>query len=196
MLDTTFGVFFMEKIKRNKFSQEDKLDAVHQVLEDHLSCHEVARRLHTKSSMVGLWVRIYQHHGCLSPEGHRRPFSVGEKLMILSYMRQNNLSLSETSVRFNVSLSAVATWKTKHERGVLSLLSQENRGRKKTMTLKKKRLPETSVSKSATKEDPNKSLLEELEYLRAENAYLKKLRALVQERIDRESGNGQPSSRS
>jgi transposase len=64
------------------------------------------------------------------------------------------------------------------------------------MTLKKKRLPETSVSKSATKEDPNKSLLEELEYLRAENAYLKKLRALVQERIDRESGNGQPSSRS
>jgi transposase len=32
------------------------------------------------------------------------------------------------------------------------------------------------------------SLLKELEYLRAENAFLKKLKALVEERIARESG--------
>jgi len=109
-------------------------------------------------------------------------------------MRQNNLSLSETAVRFNVSISSVLRWKTMCETGGLSALFQENRGRNKTMTLKKKKT-KTSVRKSATAEDPNKSLLEELEYLRAENAYLKKLRALVQERLDRESGNGQPSSR-
>ena len=35
---------------------------------------------------------------------------------------------------------------------------------------------------------PHEELLKELEYLRAENAYLKKLQALVEERIVRESG--------
>jgi len=194
MLDTTFGVFFMKKIKRNKFSREDKLEAVHQVLTDHLSGLEVARRLHTSSSQVGLWVRIYRQHGCLSPLEQHKTLNFEDKSMILAHMRQNNLSLSETAVRFNVSISSVLRWKTMCETGGLSALFQENRGRNKTMTLKKKKT-KTSVRKSATAEDPNKSLLEELEYLRAENAYLKKLRALVQERLDRESGNGQPSSR-
>ena len=38
------------------------------------------------------------------------------------------------------------------------------------------------------KATPHEELLKELEYLRAENAYLKKLQALVEERIVRESG--------
>ena len=49
------------------------------------------------------------------------------------------------------------------------------------------------MSKSKTKKvklktTPHEELLKELEYLRAENAYLKKLQALVEERIVRESG--------
>jgi transposase len=42
----------------------------------------------------------------------------------------------------------------------------------------KKKVPQTELEK----------LQEELRYLRAENAYLKKLGALVEERIARESG--------
>ncbi len=50
-----------------------------------------------------------------------------------------------------------------------------------------------AMSKSKTKKvklktTPHEELLKELEYLRAENAYLKKLQALVEERIVRESG--------
>ena len=41
----------------------------------------------------------------------------------------------------------------------------------------------------------NKDLLKEIELLKAENAYLKKLRALVQERIARESKKGLPPSK-
>jgi transposase len=40
-----------------------------------------------------------------------------------------------------------------------------------------------------------KDLFKEIELLKAENAYLKKLRALVQERIARERKNGLPPSR-
>ena len=55
------------------------------------------------------------------------------------------------------------------------------------------------MSKSKTKKvklktTPHEELLKELEYLRAENAYLKKLQALVEERIVRESGKS-PSHR-
>jgi transposase len=49
----------------------------------------------------------------------------------------------------------------------------------------KKKLPETELEK----------LQEELRYLRAENAYLKKMRALVQERIASESGKQYGSSK-
>ena len=55
---------------------------------------------------------------------------------------------------------------------------------KKKKTLQKKELSEE------TKED----LIAEVQRLRMENEYLKKLRALVQERIDRENGKEPPSS--
>ena len=44
------------------------------------------------------------------------------------------------------------------------------------------------TKKVKLKTTPHEELLKELEYLRAENAYLKKLQALVEERIVRESG--------
>ena len=44
----------------------------------------------------------------------------------------------------------------------------------------------SQINKINSNVKSEKELLEELEYLRAENAYLKKLRALVQERIEQE----------
>jgi transposase len=61
---------------------------------------------------------------------------------------------------------------------------QENRGRKKAMSSSK---PRKRKLDKQTEED----LIAEVQRLRAENAYLKKLQALVQERIVRENGNGQ-----
>jgi transposase len=52
--------------------------------------------------------------------------------------------------------------------------------------MKKAKKSKSEVSSS------DKSLLKELELLRAENAYLKKLQALVQERIAREKGSELP----
>ena len=51
----------------------------------------------------------------------------------------------------------------------------------KSMPVKK-----SPINKINSNVKSEKELLEELEYLRAENAYLKKLRALVQERIEQE----------
>ena len=43
-------------------------------------------------------------------------------------------------------------------------------------------------------EETKEDLIAEVQRLRMENEYLKKLRALVQERIDRENGKEPPSS--
>ena len=55
---------------------------------------------------------------------------------------------------------------------------------------KKETVTQNKELSEATKED----LIAEVQRLRMENEYLKKLRALVQERIDRENGKEPPSS--
>lgn len=70
------------------------------------------------------------------------------------------------------------------------MLRHKTRGRPpKGMEKKKKMLQKKELSEE-TKED----LIAEVQRLRMENEYLKKLRALVQERIDRENGKEPPSS--
>ena len=55
---------------------------------------------------------------------------------------------------------------------------------------KKETVTQNKELSEATKED----LIAEVQRLRMENEYLKKLRALVQKRIDRENGKEPPSS--
>jgi transposase len=81
------------------------------------------------------------------------------------------------------SESVVFNWDRIYRREGSAGLYSEHRGRMK------KQLRNPDVKSSS--EDIEK----ELEYLRAENAYLKKLHALVQERIFRESGKKSVSSR-
>lgn len=74
-----------------------------------------------------------------------------------------------------------------YEHGPEGLLISVPRGRpSKNMNQKEKK----ELSEQ-TKED----LIAEVQRLRMENEYLKKLRALVQERIDRENGKEPPSSK-
>jgi len=63
MLDTTFGVFFMNKKKRNKFSVKDRERAVLKILEGGRFCLSVARDLQTSHSLVRRWGSAYKLHG-------------------------------------------------------------------------------------------------------------------------------------
>ena len=68
-------------------------------------------------------------------------------------------------------------------------LYKENRGRKRDMKLDK------SSNLINTPKETEEDLIIEVQRLRAENAYLKKLRALVQERIAQENGKEQEPSK-
>lgn len=106
------------------------------------------------------------------------------RLSVVRYMRENHLSLFETAVKFGISNeSVVLAWDRLYESEGVSALYRDNRGKMKKPHKHKQSTGAKSVK--STKDN----LLEELEYLRAENAYLKKLRALAEQRVSRESGN-------
>lgn len=132
-------------------------------------------------SLFETWYRIYKHRGAsgLLPKKGKRIFSPSFKLEVLKTIREENLSLKEARVRFDLSSDAhIIEWRKRLDRFGLAGLEARRKGRP-PMTNKKnqqiKRKPR-KVSKTLTRQE---ELLQENEYLRAENALLKKLQALV-----------------
>ncbi|HCD45955.1 MAG TPA: transposase, partial [Lachnoclostridium sp.] len=112
------------------------------------------------------------------------------KLKVVEYMHDNHLSIRSTAKHFNIPQHyTVSRWeRIYYEEGPAALL-EERRGRGSSMA-KKKNNNKNTLNKEA-KED----LIAEVQRLRMENDYLKKLNALVQERISRENGKKPPSSK-
>ena len=169
-----------------KYSYENRLAAVQSVVSGQESLCSAARKLGTDHKHLRRWVALYKHHGKAGLEMKSGSYSGKFKLSVLRYMEENHLSLFETSVKFGIpNDSTVLQWYRIYQSEGSAGLFRDNRGRMK----KKGKKPELS---SITGEE--KALHGELERLRAENAYLKKLRVLVEARIVRESGTGQKPS--
>ena len=94
------------------------------------------------------------------------------KIKVVETMHREKLSYRETARQFDISNSRVTAWERIYlEEGVEGLYA-ERRGRKST----------GRPPKIKKEED----LIAEVQRLRAENAYLKKLNALVAERVRQE----------
>ena len=115
-----------------------------------------------------------------------KKYSPEFKLSVILYMRNNHLSYHETirmywgnDVYEQNYIKQVQRWERKYlEEGVAGL-EKENRGRPSENGKKRGRPPKLDKQ---VEED----LIAENQRLRMENEYLKKLNALVQERIERE----------
>ena len=171
-----------------KYSYEEKLEAVIRVVENGMGCESSARIMGAHHSMVERWVARYRQFG---PEGlllKHGSYSGDFKVSVIEYMHNNHLSLFQAAVIFGIPTHVtVGKWeRIYYEEGPQGLY-RDNRGRKSKMssdnTYKKKLQPETE-----------EDLIAEVQRLRMENEYLKKLNALVQERIARENGKESPSS--
>ena len=111
------------------------------------------------------------------PKGVPKPEYTGEfTQMVVETMRKEKLSQYQVSDRFLVSRHAVQQWERIYLEEGPEGLYIERRGRKSTGRPKK--------LKAEVEED----LIAEVQRLRAENAYLKKLRALVLEEERRGKG--------
>ncbi len=179
MLDknlTFGGVFFM-----SKYSKEFKLKVVKYCIENYHSYQDAANYFGIPSrENIRLWCKRYELYGTegLSKKS-KLPYSGEFKQNVIEYMHTNLLSATATAIHFELgAVVRVLEWeRIYYEKGPQALY-EEHRGRFKNMNSKQKK----KIS-----EQTEKDLIAEVQQLRMENEYLKKLNALVQERINREN---------
>ena len=96
-------------------------------------------------------------------------------------MWRQELSCRQVAALFDIrNPGSIRVWERRYHAGGVDALASKPRGRPKTMADSKP--PELGALKVPDANRSHKDLLKELEYLRAENAYLKKLDALIQEK--------------
>ena len=166
----------------SKYSSEFKLKAVKYYLDGkHSRCGTAKKFGIPSSTLLKEWIKKYQEHG---PEGlikQQKSSYTGEfKQYVVEYMQANHLSATQASIHFRLgSSSVVLKWKRiYYEKGPQGLYI-EQRGKSKNMSSKSK--------KKNFNNEIEEDLIAENQRLRMENEYLKKLNALVQERIKREN---------
>jgi len=156
-----------------KIALEQKLDAVKEYLQGRSSYREIAKTLSIDFKAIIKWVRLYKAHGVDGLIPRYTNYSGEFKLDVLNYMKTNGTSILETAAIYNISApSTVAQWQRILEEQGIDALYSKKRGRPIMEEVSKKRQHE---------EGSKEALLAEIERLRMENAYLKKLKALILE---------------
>lgn len=165
----------------SKYTNEFKIKVIKHCIEEHYGYGSTAKYFNIPSiETVRRWCKHYEAHGIIGIVKNKNNKYDGKfKQKVVEYMHENHLSASETAIYFNIP-QEVAVLKWEHiyyEEGPQGLY-MERRGRPKNMSSK----PKKKLSKEVEED-----LIAENQCLRMENEYLKKLNALVQERIKREN---------
>lgn len=135
-----------------------------------------AKRFGINDSMVRKWVLAYEHHGLEGLTDNSVSYTPEFKESVVRHKHKHHLSPREVAARFKIpSFSTVLVWERRYHKGGVQSLTNKP-GRKKNMS-KPPRPPASKPLEKMSKEE----MLAELEHLRMENAYLKKLKALIQQ---------------
>ena len=157
------------------------------LLESGRSVNSICKELHVGPNSLRLWYEIYRSGGDLAllRKAHESHYSPEEKRKIVMEILNNQLTLSSASSKHMVPSNTIRRW-------VKAYLSKGPEG------LERKNAAKTMAKKKAYKEeqlDELEMLRRRNEYLEAENALLKKVKALVEEREARLRATGRKPSR-
>lgn len=157
-----------------KFSLQFKITAIEAYINGNEGFRKVAHRYLIDCSLLRRWVASYRALSSTGLQSQGRHYSAAFKLSVIQCMQKERLSHREVAARFGLGQSSqVGIWERQYYSGGLPALIVPKR--KKAVVMPKK----TPVpDHSQPEDDDSKSreqLKAELEYLRMENAYLKKL---------------------
>ena len=154
-----------------KLTEQEKIQAVKRYLEGKEGQRSVAKSMGVTLGILQTWIRQYQHHGEGAFRKGYTTYSAEYKLMVLNYINEHGTSIREAAAIFNIPThSLLLRWKNQLETKGVDALKPKKKGRP-SMKDEKKPIPA---------EGSAEALQAEVERLRMENAYLKKLNALVQ----------------
>jgi transposase len=162
-----------------KYDEQFKLSIVRQYLDNQGGYKAVALTHGLSHGMVRRWVIWFKAYGADAFKKKFTHYSADFKLSVLQHMWDNELSYGQVAVKFDVRHpGAIGIWERAYQSGGLEALKSRPRGRSRAMPVPTAK-PEKHSDNEVRSRD---NLLAELEHLRMENAYLKKLQALVQAR--------------
>lgn len=164
-----------------RYDEEFKLEVARQYLSARIGARSLAAQYGLDHGTVRRWVERYRQHGeagLRKKISHR--YSARFKLSVLRRMWREELSCRQVAALFDLrgGHSVVTTWERQYDEGGLDALKAKPRGRQEKMPV----APQSPKPLPLPAEDARtlEQLRKENEYLRAEVAYLKKLRALRQ----------------
>ena len=162
---------------RKNYSDEFKRRIVREYLEGKSGWYQVLQEKYgVGRSQLRLWVSLYEAGGIEELTCVCRTYNDEYKIRVIEYKHEHSLSLRQTAAHFGIqSLSIIAKWERIYYEEGEEALFKERRGRKREMSTK-------NSPKSKKNVNGNEDLLKEVQPLRMENKYFKKLIALVQER--------------
>jgi transposase len=168
--------------RKIKYDVNFKLQVVQQILKGKESTDSISFKYTIDDSLVKRWVHFYRIHGIDGLMPSNRHYSPEFKLEVVQAVKSKSLSLKKACRQFRISSDAtLKRWLILFDSFGPEALRVERRGRGKPK-IRTPAMPR-KPKKPLTREE---ELLEELADLRAENAYLKKLQALIQSESGKE----------
>jgi len=166
--------------KRIKYSIKQKQSVVQSILSGEYSIKGAARQLGCDKSAVQRWLEQYKQDGVKGLKFRNGHYSDQLRLQVVRYYLKKGLSLNQTAGHFKIpNASVICKWLKAYQRFGIDGLANKRRGRKKSIMTKKPGKKEDTAADPAAQKLAE--MQKELDYLRAENAFLKKLSALVQQ---------------
>ncbi len=161
-----------------KYSEQFKLAVVQQYLAGTLGYKQVGDEHNLDHATVRRWVKLHEAHGADGLTKKFSHYSADFKLFVLQRMWDDDLSCLQVAAVFNIrNAGSISHWERCYHNGGLDALVPRKRGRPNKMPIS----PPTELSESLPDpaERTHDELVAEVNHLRMEVAYLKKLDALV-----------------
>ena len=163
----------------SKYSERFKLAIVEQYLRGGAGYLQIAREHSLLDSAVRTWVRLHRAHGAAGLAKKFDHYNAQFRLTVLQRMWADALSYKQVAALFNIrNDGCIGQWERCYHSGGPDALAPRKRGRPKNMPILPNTKPPESPADLADRS--HDELVAEVNQLRMEVAYLKKLEALVQ----------------
>ncbi|UPM55051.1 IS3 family transposase [Gottfriedia acidiceleris] len=153
-----------------KFTLDQKITVVNEYLEGKGSLRSIGKKYGIYHKHIHKWVALFNTHGLEGLNSRYTNYSGEFKMNVLTYMNETGSSVLETAAAFNIPApSTIFKWQSiLEEKGVDALYSKK-RGRP---------IMKRETKKKQVVEGSQEALLAEIERLKMENAYFKKVECL------------------
>jgi transposase len=167
----------------SKYTEQTKLSAVQDYCSGKAGLRDVAHRHGVDFSSLRQWVAAYQVHGAAGLKAKKvQYYSTEFRLSVLRRMHEEQLSYRQVAALFDIRrFGIVGDWERRYDEGGLKALFNQPKRAGSPRKMSKPTVP-TQLPSPDDESRTRDELITELNQLRMENDYLKKLDALVQKK--------------